>query len=827
MNANVFLPVLLELLLKSFLILAAATLLHRTLRQTSAAHQHLIWAASFAALLVLPFTKLLSPHWKLRAPQSSNALPTIAPVAETGSAILDELIPASEPATSRPRFALPSASQAFASVWLGGCILLIGYRILGSIQLWRLKHQAWPINDSRLTDAIRAVRKETGVRRDVDLLATNESSVPFTFGTWRPTLILPASCEQWTDDQLFAVLRHELGHIARHDYLARLIAETAVAIYWLNPLAWLGIRSLRKLQEQACDDLVLNSGTRASIYATLLVETARLLRIPRYAVAMARPSTLEDRVIAIVDAARRREPVGNGARLIALPFIAIALGGSALAQYEAVQPVNPSAGVETRNAGTDLRTKIKSITIPKIQFRDASLREIAEYLVKRSRELDPDGKGMNIILRTDATNHKGLTYSGQDLPLIEVLRHVTAHFNLAFRIEQFAVAIVPQEELQVISVKEYQLPAGFIPDAELKTERSPVAKADVSAYLAKLGVSHQSSPPTVAVYTPASHRLMMRNTLANHDLLSALIDDYAARNPGKSAGAASREMTLVERKLNSIVLPKLQYHEAAPRECLEHLETISARFDPEKTGVKFTVRLPEETPDARITLSVQNIPLIEALRFVTSLGNLGYRITENEVLVAPIGDPSLKTFIRREYRLPKSASTPDGQIQATNGVRYSSATEFLQASGVEFPEGTTAALTENGTRLVIRNTPENIAITESIVAALMEADRKGNSDKRENTDKPARKDFKGTDAWRPAGNPRTVTWYDSLPNEREQPLFAIAINTKLQRKKTDERKPGAVPVQSAEPKSLRDGIDYRIHKGMGRTSSVELPSQLF
>ena len=62
-----------------------------------------------------------------------------------------------------------------------------------------------------------------------------------TWGWRRARILLPAVAEEWSDDQIRIVLAHELAHIARGDWAAQLAAEVLRAIYWFNPVLWIGV----------------------------------------------------------------------------------------------------------------------------------------------------------------------------------------------------------------------------------------------------------------------------------------------------------------------------------------------------------------------------------------------------------------------------------------------------------------------------------------------------------------------------------------------------------------------------------------------------------
>ena len=133
-----------------------------------------------------------------------------------------------------------------------------------------------------------------------------------TWGWARPAVLVPEVGATWSLARKRVVLLHELHHVKRHDCASQLVAHVACAVYWFNPLVWLAARALRVERERACDEAVVRDGTQASSYADHLLEIARGQRRARWsslaAVAMARRSQLEGRLLSILDAGRRGRP---------------------------------------------------------------------------------------------------------------------------------------------------------------------------------------------------------------------------------------------------------------------------------------------------------------------------------------------------------------------------------------------------------------------------------------------------------------------------------------------------------------------------------------
>ena len=183
------------------------------------------------------------------------------------------------------------------------------------------------MRDGRWLDALDVATATLGIVRTPRLVVSPDVSMPFTCGFMRATLVVPESAEEWSDERIDVVLRHELAHVARRDCLVQAMTQAALAVYWFHPLAWVAARHLRSERERACDDLVLATGTRGTTYAEHLLDIARSATtdsspLAAAALAMARPSELEGRLLAILDPRRER---GRASRRRILQVAAIAV----------------------------------------------------------------------------------------------------------------------------------------------------------------------------------------------------------------------------------------------------------------------------------------------------------------------------------------------------------------------------------------------------------------------------------------------------------------------------------------------------------------------
>src|SRR5881394_601610 len=258
----------------------------------------------------------------------------------------------------------------------------------------------------------------------------------------------------------------------------------------------------------------------------------------------------------------------------------------------------------------------------------------------------------------------------------------------------------------------------------------------------------------------------------------------------------------IRNKLDSIIIPRIEFRDASIREAIDFLRQQAAANDPTtegRRGVDIVLRLrslgrsneptpvtatttvggtaapaealpagesapppaagvatavPGVTPatpslppvnpaEARITLTLNQIPLGEALRYIASQAGLKVKVEPYAVLILPLSEQS-NELTTKEYRVPPGfiSSTVNVGVSALNRgptkagaggvaggsgkdtqettggqllVNREGAREFLESQGVPFPPGASAHFLPQSSRLIVRNTIDNLELVDALV----------------------------------------------------------------------------------------------------------------
>ena len=191
------------------------------------------------------------------------------------------------------------------------------------------------------------------------------------------------------------------------------------------------------------------------------------------------------------------------------------------------------------------------------------------------------------------------------------------------------------------------------------------------------------------------------------------------------------QMDRITRQLERIVIPKLELKNATLREAVDFLKKKSIELDTasprNERGVNIVLKVeslssvgvpdepaPPVTPiagldqappaprptgdpsEARITVSLTNIPLVEALKYVTGLANLKFKVEPYAVTIVP-QSVNTDVLLTREWRVsPDSIPKKDGKRSEDD------AKDWLVANGVQFSEGASATYYAQAGRLAVQ-----------------------------------------------------------------------------------------------------------------------------
>jgi beta-lactamase regulating signal transducer with metallopeptidase domain len=362
-----WLPALLVGSLKGSILLLAALGATRMMRRSSAEARHAVLAMALTAFFILPVAGAIAPSWTLPVPSSTSVIDAVnrvvpeprgapraadpAPPGDASQSTPETNDGAPSPGDQRAAVAVPLRDRfdwplVIASLWIAGTVLIVLRLLVGLVRLRVLSRRATMVTDGGWLQTAHALARRLGLTRGVTLLRGDREAVPMTWGVLSPVVWLPPAADEWPSALRRAVLSHELAHVRRRDAATQWLANAVVALHWFNPLAWITARALRAERERACDDAVLSLGIEADAYASQLLDMVRTLGSaggPGPAMAMARRSQFEGRLLAILDRAVSRAPVGS-ARLMAFSMMALVLVAALAGMRGAAPPSAPAAG---------------------------------------------------------------------------------------------------------------------------------------------------------------------------------------------------------------------------------------------------------------------------------------------------------------------------------------------------------------------------------------------------------------------------------------------------------------------------------------------------
>lgn len=249
MITNLFLSTLESSLLISVIVILLLPLTPYLNKKYAVKWKYWLWIV-FAFRLIIPFHWDM-PYQQFVIPVPPQATASITPSAGTGIPIV---LQAGYSQTNM------SLLDLIITIWI------IGFLIFLSVHLFSYLHykkqivkRGIPIKDGHILRQLLSITKDLQINCRISVIEYRETASPMVIGFFQPILILPEN--EYSNEELFFILKHELIHVKHHDVYFKLLFLVATALHWFNPIIYLMQKEAAIDMELACDERVIQGTT--------------------------------------------------------------------------------------------------------------------------------------------------------------------------------------------------------------------------------------------------------------------------------------------------------------------------------------------------------------------------------------------------------------------------------------------------------------------------------------------------------------------------------------------------------------------------------------
>lgn len=158
-----------------------------------------------------------------------------------------------------------------AVIYLIGLLFMISRFGINILQLRGLRKHGITATERSWDEWINKYRAQFSIIRPVQVFLSEKVNVPMVMGTLKPVILLPfTALSHLSQDQMEAILLHELAHIKRHDYLLNIFQNVVETFLFFNPFMWWISAIVRREREHCCDDMVIANTNQPLSYARAL-----------------------------------------------------------------------------------------------------------------------------------------------------------------------------------------------------------------------------------------------------------------------------------------------------------------------------------------------------------------------------------------------------------------------------------------------------------------------------------------------------------------------------------------------------------------------------
>jgi len=241
----------------------------------------------------------------------------------------------------------------------------------------------------------------------------------------------------------------------------------------------------------------------------------------------------------------------------------------------------------------------------------------------------------------------------------------------------------------------------------------------------------------------------------NHGWAEAISPDIVALPATASLIDHPSHRAEITHKLQSIIIDKVNFEKLDISAVMQFLQEKSKELDPDHQGINFVLRLSSDTsvptdataapggavaptgaapadaaanpPHAihrEVSITLADVPLSEVLGYVISQTNLQYTVEDYAVYLRPSIDEG-ETLTVRSFLVPPNffmgstlkvtlGATTDSAPSTVENISIQVQQQLID-KGIRFPAGATATFLPGSSKLVVRDTPEQLDLISNLI----------------------------------------------------------------------------------------------------------------
>lgn len=139
--------------------------------------------------------------------------------------------------------------------WLTGTLISAAFRINGYCAVQKRIRGYKELRNPKFDKIMERLNREFGKNTRFRLVVSNKVGTPYVFGIARPYITVPET--EFTEEEIYFILKHEMLHYYRGDMLIRVVCETLKSIYWWNIFVYMLCKLVASMQEINVDFQVI------------------------------------------------------------------------------------------------------------------------------------------------------------------------------------------------------------------------------------------------------------------------------------------------------------------------------------------------------------------------------------------------------------------------------------------------------------------------------------------------------------------------------------------------------------------------------------------